>query len=216
PYLMGAGIAIAMLFRFFAIPGDPPPQSLHTLFVFDSLIVGIGIAYLYRRKSPILEFLQRWPNVTFFAGLEIVYLPMALSDGALSRVLVRSGLAFGFGLMLIAGLKGGLVVSPILRSRVAYVGALVSYSMYLSHDRVLFVAMWMTDWLDVTGLLRSGVLIGLGLTGCTAVGCVLYFTIEKPFLTIRDRLLAPRPSQPAVAPHWPLPAPALASTSTEA
>ena len=62
--------------------------------------------------------------------------------------------------------------------------ATLAFSLYLTHKEVAHLdALWLPRVMDAHGWESVGVLV----VSCLAVAAVLYFTVERPFLMMRDR-----------------------------
>lgn len=182
PALAVVGIVVAALYR--AGLG----RSNNILSVMDPLLVGLLVAYLQQHRRAVLDPLISRGNWTLFGGVFLVYAPFALPDPSLVRnVFGETVAAVGFGLVMIAAF-GRNAVSWLLESRVAFLVALVSYSIYLSHDTTLFYVIQLSNTLRLSGNLKLLFIELVGIPAACLIGTVLYFLIEKPFLTLRERL----------------------------
>lgn len=166
----------------------------------DGLLVGVMLAAwrVYRPHS--WSWWQRRANVVLVAGLGVCAVALWLFSnrtGLLANTLGWPVLSFGFGLLVFAGANERSVIGRWPVPGAAWLAA-VSYSLYLSHKIALhLVQVHIAPALEGGGLL----LFIVYAMAVLALGAVLHYTVERPFLQWRDRRAqAPVPAvHPAVA-----------------
>ena len=154
----------------------------------DGLLAGVSIALLkIFRPNAWKRFVAR-PNLLLaigFAGILAAILVFSGAFGALASV------AFGFPLLslsialIVAAATTGRAILGKYRIFGAQALATVAYSLYLSH-KIAFHAtlIWIAPSLGLTGGARFLLSIGVAI----AFGALLFWTVERPFLKLRNRL----------------------------
>jgi peptidoglycan/LPS O-acetylase OafA/YrhL len=113
---------------------------------------------------------------------------MSLPDGPARDLWLYPGQAWGFGCIVTAALSGRLAVRGILTAQPAYLLAVISYSVYLTHTDVLFWVGRVAARAADAPAAQSVLVIGGGLVAAAAVGTVFYYLVEAPGMWLRDRL----------------------------
>ncbi len=171
--------------------------SLNTFGVLDSLIIGVIIAY-WKKFSPwAMERLYRFPNMILLAGLIVVYTPFLssrLRNGLFFQHFFQGAQGIGFGLVLISSMNPKVVIGFYLRSSFCRFIAKISYSLYLCHMLVIFMAQ---KWIGFFSNSRIQILIFSLATSviCCAVAYGLYLLIESPWLALRERFVPRLPKK---------------------
>lgn len=177
----GAPITADQLFFIFRMP-------FHL--AWDGLVAGVFCACLVRDKKFMAAARKNsLPDVMFWFGWAVVALLMCA--GTVSIVWQASLSALGFALVMLGALCGAKTAS-FLSGRILFFFALVSYSLYLTHN-LLFdaVALGMDALVDFSGyapFTQFAIFLPVYLLICTGVGAMFFFALEKPFLILRDRL----------------------------
>jgi peptidoglycan/LPS O-acetylase OafA/YrhL len=164
------------------------PMSTQLWAVGDSLVVGIAIAAVRRHRPTLFASVVAYPNALFLLGAVAVYAPMSLPDGPARDLWLYPGQAWGFGCIVTAALSGRLAVRGILTAQPAYLLAVISYSVYLTHTDVLFWVGRVAARAADAPAAQSVLVIGGGLVAAAAVGTVFYYLVEAPGMWLRDRL----------------------------
>ncbi|MBS2022481.1 MAG: acyltransferase [Deltaproteobacteria bacterium] len=152
----------------------------------DSLMLGVAIAWLFRRRPEVIAALQRHRSRVGLVGAALLA-PAFIFELARTPFIWTAGyleFALGAGLILIA-LHGALPPNPLTRA-LAFVGAR-SYSIYVWHMPLRF---WISDKLAAR--------LGLGFLGSSLLFCVssialgigMAALLEQPMLRLRDRLVS--------------------------
>ena len=156
----------------------------------DGLMVGVGIAAVYRFREKWLAELNRYPNVMSVAGCILFVLSLLLCMDQ------HSFFATIFGFSLIAIAFGLFVLSAILpagflfriKSLITRNLATLSYSLYLSHKGIIHLTQ---KWLTGIGLPGdSNWMFFICILNCIVAALLMRVLIEKPFLRLRNRLLS--------------------------
>lgn len=155
--------------------------------VVDALVVGLGVALLRRYRAKIFGALVAYPNALFVLGLVLVYAPMPLADGTMRDLLLLSGQAWGFGCIVASALSGKLIIRTLLNSRTAYLGALISYSVYLTHGDALFWIGRLAGQVSMSPFVHTVFVMGGGVIASALVGTVFYIAVERPGMQFRNR-----------------------------
>jgi len=156
----------------------------------DGLITGVGIAAVYRFREYWLTPLKKYANGILIAAGIIFILSLYICMDQ------QSFAATIFGFSLIALAFGGFVLSAILpnsflfraKSAVTRSLATLSYSLYLSHKGIIHLTQ---KWLTSAGLRGNSnwILLACIIT-CIGGALIMRFLIEKPFFTLRNKILA--------------------------
>jgi peptidoglycan/LPS O-acetylase OafA/YrhL len=153
----------------------------------DGLLFGVLLA-AYRCFHP-----DHWrkyadPRAALLVGIGAIALASSMFHGTApplpGAVFGYPLFAFGFACLLSASLDWERCFG---RWSVPGAGAIatISYSLYLSHKMTSHANPWLFDAQDLAG--ARGLFIYYG--SSIAVAAVLWLTVERPFLLLRDRLL---------------------------
>ena len=153
----------------------------------DGLLFGVMLATIKAFRPQAWESAQRYANPAMLAGLAVMALSFWLFRdrvGLLGNAVGWPVLSLGLALLVFAGTSRQ---SWIGRWRVPGAGwlATVSYSLYLVHKGIFHVVQ--VQWgeaLNGTGLLTF---CAYG-TAAILAGATLHYTVERPFLGLRERL----------------------------
>jgi peptidoglycan/LPS O-acetylase OafA/YrhL len=165
----------------------------------DGLLMGIIAAAIQAFRPRAWVRLTARPNVLLVAGLAgVVASTLVFNHGQNARfwatVLGYPFLSFSVVLIVIAAATPSSLIG---RHRVPGAGALAAgaYSLYLSHKVVFHWAQLarphLPEWFQPFAFAPA-------LLGAFALGAVLYWAVERPFLRLRDRLEGPSRSSLAV------------------
>jgi len=164
----------------------------------DGLLAGVVLATVQAYRPALWASLQAKANLLLLAGLAMTGAAIAIFQdraGLLASVVGYPLLSWGLALVVAA------CTSPacLLSRPVPGAGwlALVSYSLYLSHKLVFHaVHGWLATHPQVQGVAAFALYAMFTLAG----GALLHYTVEGPFLRLRDRLQGRRESRTALAP----------------
>ncbi|WP_343612773.1 acyltransferase [Novosphingobium sp.] len=178
----------------FDTAGMPTPASYMKLIYYptwsrlDGLLAGIGIAAVEIFRPSWWRAMTRRPNLLLALGVLGIGAAMLWFGGQISTF-YPTMLAFPLLSVSIAVFVVGASDKRSLAGRYSVPGAQAlatgAYSLYLSHKIAFHLAApsddGSPDWLHL------GLAFGLAL----AFGTALYWCVERPFLTLRDRLDGP-------------------------
>jgi peptidoglycan/LPS O-acetylase OafA/YrhL len=163
-----------------------------TLCRFDEFLPGVAVAMLKNFHRPVWERITRHGQRTFALGalatasmLYAVYHGHFTDDYAYRSFIVCLGfslIAIAFAILVVAALSPG---SWLHRVRIpgAYHIALWSYSIYLSHKAMAFIA----NTQPAQRAFPPGIKPLIIACACLAAGWLLYRLVEAPFMAIRAR-----------------------------
>ncbi|SFS15221.1 Peptidoglycan/LPS O-acetylase OafA/YrhL, contains acyltransferase and SGNH-hydrolase domains [Dyella sp. OK004] len=164
----------------------------------DGLLAGVVLASIQTYRPVLWQRLQDKASVLLLAGCVAVGLSLVLFQdraGLAATVVGYPLLSWGLALVVVAGTSPSCWLG---RKRVPGAGwiALISYSLYLSHKIVFhLVEAALAKHQQIQGLMAFAVYAVVTLAG----GALLYYTVERPFLRLRDRIQRPgHEAMPAV------------------
>jgi len=175
----------------------------------DGLLVGCICAFLHYHRSEFAWLEHRGVvRGLYFGGVLVSgYLlcarPLLDSVSWFNVTFLYTLLAFSFGAVLLSLVSGRAPCAPFFRARGPHFFSKISYSLYLVH--MIFMGIVFVVLRDHFELARFSVGLQFALyfpvfCACSIVGALaLHYTIEKPFLILKDRLGAPRPRPSDVA-----------------
>ncbi|MEO8086511.1 MAG: acyltransferase [Bacteroidota bacterium] len=155
----------------------------------DGLLVGVSIAGIYQFLPTL------WSKVSRFGNLLVVLSLIVLTAAYFLCYEEESFYAtiFGFPLASIGyGLMVAGAISPNsflfrLNSKTTTFIATLSYALYLTHKGVIHVTQGLlADKIDVNGNLMLLICIVI----CVLAALLLNMAIEKPFMKLRDKIIA--------------------------
>ncbi|HEY5410635.1 MAG TPA: acyltransferase, partial [Caulobacteraceae bacterium] len=166
----------------------------------DGLLAGVAAAAVKVFRPQTWRRLAARPNLLLVLGAAGVVGSSFVFGGQIAGLLGASlgypMLALSLVLMVVAGGEAGSVIGRRALPGAAAV-ATVSYSLYLSHKMVFHAVA--VGLIPIPAAWR-GLEPLLALVLAAPVGAALYFTVERPFLKLRDRLEGPSRSSLAPAP----------------
>ena len=163
-----------------------------TLCRFDEFLPGIAVAMLKNFHQPlwqrITQYGQRWLLIGAVAVATMLYCVdqyYEIEGHGYGFFMTAAGYslnAMAFALLVVAALSPN---SWLARIRIpgAYHIALWSYSTYLSHKAVQIVLARNLKPLQLPSAAMASIILVVALI----VGALLYYLIESPFMTLRDR-----------------------------
>lgn len=164
----------------------------------DGLWVGVMCALIYRERSRITFLDEKFANRLLVASmfvLAVLMWPAAWFDDQLfvPAILVLNIVSFAFGGVLFAVICGRTFLNGLLESAALRAISTLSYSIYLVHMMFVPLSLGIVDALlgnsaDVNAVFYLGIFAVVFCTLSFAAGAVLHFTVEKPFLLLKDRI----------------------------
>ena len=166
----------------------------------DGLWLGVICALVYRWRPPAIAGDALARHQLLMAAvilLAVLMLSVAWFDerhfGA--SVVVLGLVSVGFAGIVLAVISGPTVVSASLRARWLRFMAEISYSVYLTHLLVVGLAMQVVEALTLKSqiaspLFKFAIFLPVFFALALVAGLLLHFTVEKPFLLLKDRVRA--------------------------
>ncbi len=179
----------------------------------DGLAIGVLCAFLYADRVRLGWSAQaRWPARLFWIGVALLLWQLFAREllGAIgwhTKTLQPLAISLTFGALVLAAIFDG--APGVLRARSLLIVARISYPLYLIHMPLVPLALAWSGFEVGDGPLAFlgyvALFFGISILAALAV----HFTVEKPFLILKDRLWPYRPLTAAAA--GALPAPSLKS-----
>jgi peptidoglycan/LPS O-acetylase OafA/YrhL len=155
----------------------------------DGLLVGVSIAGAYTFYPAFKATINKYANVVMLTGVFVLIAAyfVCTPQAAFSTAIWGYPLiAFGYGLIVAAIVCPGNFLYHI-KSKITSQIATLSYGIYLSHKLVIHLTQ---DLLEKAGINKNGnLMMFCCLLASVAAALILRFTIEKPSLKLRDRVL---------------------------
>ncbi|MCW3085289.1 MAG: Acyltransferase [Bacteroidetes bacterium] len=153
----------------------------------DGLLTGILIALLVTFKPTIREKINANGNVLFLSGIIILVAtyflcntPFTLSSAVFSYPLV----SVGYGFLVTGSLSPACFINRF-SLKIFSIIATLSYSIYLTHKQLIHIVQgFIADY-----HLNSTVCFFICFVVAILGGIALHYSIEQPFLKLRDKLL---------------------------
>ncbi len=168
----------------------------------DGLIIGVGIAALFRYQPALRDRITPYGNLIFLAGLGVLAVSHSIFGGNIVSMkfatLTPTLLGFplislGYGLLVVAALSPACFLYR-LNFRPTAAIATVSYSVYLVHKMSNhWINTNLPNYMEVNKLEMFLICLAVGILA----GSLLYWLVERPFLHVRDRWA---PLQPILKP----------------
>ena len=156
----------------------------------DGLLAGISIAGLVVFYPALKEKITKHANLLLVTGMMILAGAYFLCQDRRSFDATVFGfplIAIGFGFMVLAAISPGCVLYKF-KSKTTSSIAILSYSVYLIHKGIRHLCF---VYFGKMGVDKEGYLMLLLSIIFTIIGAlILRYSIEKPFLKLRDKLLA--------------------------
>jgi peptidoglycan/LPS O-acetylase OafA/YrhL len=155
----------------------------------DGLLVGVSIAGIFTFYPHIKTRLDKYGNVLLLAGIALLIGCSFLSADQSTFSATVFGyplIALGYGTVV----AGAVCPSCILykfKSKLTANLATLSYSIYLIHKLMITIAQKVFVQFGVDK--NSNLMFLIGIISSIAGALLLRYLIEKPFLSIRDRIL---------------------------
>lgn len=155
----------------------------------DGLLIGVSIAGAYTFYPHIKEIVNRYNHLLMLLGLVILiaaYFVCSPGDRLISTVWGFPLVSLGYGLIL------ATIVCPsnFLYRRQSVITAqlaTLSYSIYLSHKLVIHLTQSLLQKAGIDN--NSNLMMLCCMFSTIAFALILRYTIEKPSLRVRDKLL---------------------------
>jgi peptidoglycan/LPS O-acetylase OafA/YrhL len=165
----------------------------------DGLLVGISIAGLVVFYPALKERLTKLPWLLLLTGIIILTVSFFICKDRHSfnaNVFGFPMIAIGFGVLVLAAISPGCILFKF-RSRATSSIATLSYSVYLIHKAIRHLCFVYFGKMGIDEESYWMLLLSIVFTLLAAL--ILRYTIEKPFLKLRDKLLTKK-TNPALIP----------------
>ncbi|NKB56668.1 MAG: acyltransferase family protein [Alphaproteobacteria bacterium] len=158
----------------------------------DGLLVGIGIASMFRFSPGLKDRLIRYGHLHLCCGLAILAGCYFLFDGLILSARFSSlattligfpAIAVGYGFIVVSALSPSSFLYRIEFRLTAFLATL-AYAMYLTHKMANH---WINTRIALQYELSDGQTFLLSLAVAVLAGFGLHFAIERPFLRLRDQ-----------------------------
>lgn len=157
----------------------------------DGLLAGVLLAALFHFRPRLRDRLTRHGNVILLVGLGLITGAWFLCEDLYTFKAAVFGyplVSIAYGVIVLAALSPSCVLyrTP---SRITTFIATLSYSLYLVHKQLIHlthVALAKAGAMDDNSYLLFWICVGTAFAG----GLILHFAIERPFLRLRDKILA--------------------------
>jgi peptidoglycan/LPS O-acetylase OafA/YrhL len=155
----------------------------------DGLLTGIAIAALFHFKPLLAARLTKYGNLFLPAGLVILacaYILCMDAHGFYATIFGFPLIAFGYGLMVICAICPGSIMHRYSSPITAKLAGL-SYGIYLTHKGIIHLVQKYAGDMGVPA--NSNPMLLLCLLFVLLGALLLQYTVEKPFLKLRKRIL---------------------------
>ena len=169
----------------------------------DPILMGVAIAFVFRARGGGAGLEYSWTApVAFWSGVVLlVWLggSEAMMDSITTwdKTLQPTLIAFSFACVTFGLLFGG-GPAVLFRTAVLRFFARISYSLYLVHLPLIPLAMSLASDFSSKEV-AFGLFFPIFLLLSVAAALILHFTVEKPFLLLKDRVPGRAPGAPALA-----------------
>ncbi len=156
----------------------------------DGLMVGVGIAALYRFRESWLTPLNRYANPLIIAGIILFVLSLFLcidQHAFAATIFGFSLIATGFGFFVLSAILPGSLLFRV-KSAITKNLATLSYSLYLSHKGIIHLTQKFLTGIGLQG--DSNWMFLICIVSCIVGALLMRIFIEKPFFRMRNRMLA--------------------------
>jgi peptidoglycan/LPS O-acetylase OafA/YrhL len=163
----------------------------------DGLWIGVICALIYHRDSYSLKGNNRFARILCYMSLTMlvaVMFSIAWFDDLyfLPSAIVLNLISFCFGALLLSVCIGETPVNAVLRSMWLRILSVLSYSVYLVHMMLVPLALEVTSRVysgeSASALVHFLVFLPVFIILSLFVGALLHFSVEKPFLILKDRI----------------------------
>ncbi|HPJ10151.1 MAG TPA: acyltransferase [Flavobacterium sp.] len=153
----------------------------------DGLLTGISIAGIYIFLPNLWSKLAKHANLLFVIGLSILTIAFLLCEDQMTFTASVFGfplIAIGFGFLVVGAISPKSFLYK-WNSKVTTFIATLSYAIYLTHKGVIH----MTHLVLKNFNIDSNLMLLISIATCMIFAVLMHFTIEKPFMKLRERVL---------------------------
>jgi peptidoglycan/LPS O-acetylase OafA/YrhL len=155
----------------------------------DGLVMGVGIAAVYRFRRNWLESLKPYANWMSLAGCLFFALSFYICSDQFSAVASVPGfsiIAVSFGLFVLSAILPGSFLFKT-KSFITKNLAMLSYSLYLSHKGLIHITQNILKGSRIEG--NGGLMFLICILVCIGGALLMRVLIEKPALIWRNKIL---------------------------
>jgi peptidoglycan/LPS O-acetylase OafA/YrhL len=156
----------------------------------DGLMVGVGIAAIYRFREKWLTHFKPYANLLIIAGCVLFVLSLFLcldQQSAASTIFGFSLIAISFGSFVFSAILPGSFLFRA-KSIITKNLAVLSYSLYLSHKGIIHLTQKSLTGLGLQG--DSNWMLLICIVASIIGALLMRILIEKPFFRMRNKMLA--------------------------
>lgn len=153
----------------------------------DGLLVGISIAVFYNFSPNLWSKISKYGNILFVISLSILIIAFFLCEDQMNfnaSIFGFSLIAIGFGFMVVGAISHTSFLYK-WNSKVTTYIATLSYAIYLTHKGVIHTTHLVLKNFNID----SNLMLLISIATCMIFAVLLHFTIEKPFMKLRDRII---------------------------
>ena len=154
----------------------------------DGLLVGVAIAGMYIFYQSTWKKISTYGNLFIFLGVAILTSTYFLcyDQKTLSASIVGFPLiAMGYGCLVIGAISPSSFLYQF-NSKLLSLIATLSYALYLVHKGIIHLTNYFLDRYQ----LDSSLLFFISIFNCLLIAYAIHLIIEKPFLKLRNKILA--------------------------
>lgn len=153
----------------------------------DGLLVGISIAVFYNFSPNLWSKISKYGNILFVISLSILTIAFFLCEDQMTFNASIFGfplIAIGFGFMVVGAISPTSFLYKWNSKITTYIATL-SYAIYLTHKGVIHTTHLVLKNFNID----SNLMLLISIATCMIFAVLLHFTIEKPFMKLRDRII---------------------------
>ena len=156
----------------------------------DGLLAGLGLAALFHFKPGLWQRLTRHGNILLLLGIGLIIAAGFICAGFTTFNTAAFGfplISLAYGIMVLAALSPTSVLYRYSSFITRWIATL-SYSIYLIHKQLIHLTHTILDKQGIGNDSYTSFWISAAMT--LLGGMILHFTVERPFLRLRDAILA--------------------------
>lgn len=153
----------------------------------DGLIAGVSIAAVNKFMPELWKKISSYGNLLLISGLIVLTVAYFICKDQLSFYASVFGfplVSLGYGLLVAGAVSNSSFLFKWKSNTTTFIAA-VSYSLYLTHKGVVHI----THSLFAGIINNSNLMFLLCIATSTLVAYLLYKTVEKPFMNLRNKML---------------------------
>lgn len=155
----------------------------------DGLITGVAIAAFYCFLPNIFNSISRWGNTFIALGiftLVCAYYICYKEQSYLASVAGFFVVSLGYGFITLGAISPGSFLYKFSSKTTTFIATL-SYAIYLTHKGVVHLTQ---HYFSAFGIdVNSNAMLIIGIATSILAALLLHYTIEKPFMKLRNKLL---------------------------